>query len=242
VTINPVPGGITVHEFDYKNMNQVVYDEKGVKISSWPTIHTGDGPVSYALEWNGYKIVIGGDTAPNKWELEYAKDADLFVHEAFMTSRQMMNKYGQPAQLALRINFTFHTSAQSFGKIMSMTKPRYAVAYHFFNEEDTRFPIYKGIRETYAGPLSMATDNMMWNITRDAVTERMVVSPDEAWDVEAGAEKLAPDRTRKPEYTPFILEGAYDMTDVNKGWADAFMKEHGLSPDILQADQKKQDE
>jgi ribonuclease Z len=183
--------------------------------------------------------LIGGDTAPNKWEIEYGKDADLFVHEAFMTSDQMMNKYGQPAQLALRINFTFHTSAQSMGKIMSLTRPRHAVAYHFFNEADTRYPIYDGIRETYDGPLSMATDNMMWNIRRDEVTERMVVSSDEAWDVEAAGKKLAPDRTRKSEYTPFILEGNYDMSEVNKGWADAFMKQNGLPPDILEADQKK---
>ena len=236
VTINPIPGGITVHEFDYKGMNQVIYDEKGVKIRSWPTIHTGDGPVSYALEWNGYKVVIGGDTAPNKWELEYAKDADIFIHEAFMTSEQMMNKYGQPAQLALRINFTFHTSAQSFGKIMSLTRPRHAVAYHFFNEEDTRYPVFQGIRETYDGPLSMATDNMVWNIRRDEIIERMVVSPDNAWDVEGPGEKLDPDRTRKSEYTPFIMAGTYDMTDVNKGWSQEFMKVHGLSPDILEAD------
>ena len=238
-TINPIPGAITVHEFDYKGMNAVVYDEKGVKIRSWPTIHSGDGPVSYALEWNGYKVVIGGDTAPNKWEIEYAKDADLFVHEAFMTSDQMMNKYGQPAQLALRINFTFHTSAQSFGKIMSLTQPRHAVAYHFYNEEDTRYPIFEGIRETYDGPLSMATDNMVWNIRRDEIIERMVISPDNAWDVEGPGEKLAPDRTRKPEYTPFILAGAFDMTDVNKSWSQDFIKANGLPADILEADRKK---
>ncbi len=29
------------------------------------------------------------------------------------------------------------------------------------------------------------------------------------------------------------------MTDVNKSWADKFMEEIGLSPDILQADHKK---
>ena len=33
-------------------------------------------------------------------------------------------------------------------------------------------------------------------------------APDEAWDVEAPGKKLAPDRTRKSEYTPFILEGS----------------------------------
>ena len=78
-----------------------------------------------------------------------------------------MNKYGQPAQLALRIHFTFHSSARWFGEIMSLTKPWHTVAYYFFNEGDTRFPIFAGIRETYDGPLSMAADNMMWNIKRD---------------------------------------------------------------------------
>ena len=102
----------------------------------------------------------------------------------------------------------------------------------------TRFPIYQGIRETYDGPVSMATDNMMWNIRRDGVTERMVVSTDAAWDVEAPGKKLAPDRTRKSEYTQFILDGSFDMTDVNKGWADEFIKDNGLSPDILKADHK----
>ena len=95
----------------------------------------------------------------------------------------MISKYGQPASLALRINLTFHSSAQAFGKIMSMTKPRHAVAYHFYNEASTRYPIYEGIRETYDGPLSMADDMMVWNITRDSITERMAVSPDDGYKI-----------------------------------------------------------
>ena len=113
------------------------------------------------------------------------------------------------------------------------------MAYHFYNEEDTRYPIFEGIRETYDGPLSMATDNMVWNIRRDEVIERMVVSPDNAWDVEGPGEALAPDPTRKPEYTPFILAGAFDMTDVNQSWSQDFIKENGLPADILEADRKE---
>ena len=37
-----------------------------------------------------------------------------------------------------------------------------AVAYHFFNEEATRYDIYGAIRESYDGLLSMATDLMVW--------------------------------------------------------------------------------
>ncbi len=233
VKVSSVPGTIIAHEFDFKGINEVVYDSNDVVIRSIPAIHAGDGPVSFILEWNGFKIVIGGDTAPNKWFPEFAKGADLAIHEAFMTSDQMMAKYGQPAQLALRINLTFHSSAQAFGKIMSMIKPRHAVAYHFFNEEDTRYPIYDGIRETYDGPLSMANDMMVWNITRDSITERMAVSPDDAWDVESPGQKLAPDRSRKSEYTKFTLDGALDVSDVNAHWMKVFMEEHGLTEEDI---------
>ena len=41
--ISRVPGTIETHEFDYKGMNQIVYQENGVTIRSWPAIHSGDG-------------------------------------------------------------------------------------------------------------------------------------------------------------------------------------------------------
>jgi ribonuclease Z len=236
--IAPGPGVINIHEFDYTGLDQIVYQEKGVTIRSFPTIHTGDGPVSYSLQWNGFKIVIGGDTAPNRWFVEYAKDADLAIHEAWLTAKSMMTKYGQPAQLAARINlFPMHTSAQAFGKIISTVKPRHAVAYHFFNDEDTRYEVYDGIRETYDGPLSMADDMMVWNITKDRITERMAVSPDDAWDVPGPNKAPAPDRTRKSEYTQFILDGKFDTRDVEARWLKEFMKENNLTEDDLKVGQ-----
>ncbi len=233
VTINPGPGEIKVHEFDYRAQNEVVYEENGVTFRTWPCIHAGDGPISYALEWNGYKVVFGGDTAPNIWFQEYAKGADLAIHECWMTADQMMTKYNQPAQLALRINLQFHTSAQSFGYIMNMVRPRHAVAYHFFNDDDTRFDIYGAVRENYDGPLSMATDMMVWNITRDAVTERMAVSPDRDWDVDGPGEKLAPDPTRASEYTKFILDGRLNVDEANARWVQEFMARNGLTAEDL---------
>ena len=47
--ITPIPGNVETNEFDYRGMNEVVYEENGVVIRSWPAIHAGDGPVSYAL-------------------------------------------------------------------------------------------------------------------------------------------------------------------------------------------------
>ncbi len=53
--ITPVPGQITVHEFDYKGVNEVIYQENGVTIRTIPAIHAGDGPVSFIIHFHGRK-------------------------------------------------------------------------------------------------------------------------------------------------------------------------------------------
>jgi ribonuclease Z len=49
---------IQVNEFDYKGENQIVYDENGVVIRSFPAIHGIDGSISYTLEWNGIIMLV----------------------------------------------------------------------------------------------------------------------------------------------------------------------------------------
>jgi ribonuclease Z len=229
VKVNPIPGKITAHEFDYKGINQVVYKKNGVTIRSWPAIHAGDGPVSYSLEWKGYKVVFGGDTFPNTWFLKYAKNADIVIHEAMLTAEQLRKYYNQPPSRAIMMNTDIHTSAQAFGKVMSMIKPKLAIAYHFFNEEGTRYGVYDGIRETYDGPLSMATDMVVWNLTKKGITERMAVSTDDAWDVEGTKKGLEPDPNRKPETIwKELVDQRLDMTQVNKTWLDDFEKKYNV--------------
>ena len=99
---------------------------------------------------------------------------------------------------------------------MSAIQPKHAVAYHFFNEEETRYGIYDGVRETYSGPVSMATDLMTWNITRDGVEERMAVVTEEAWAVDGPipAPNNEPDDDPNAHYTEDILSGLWDVSDA----------------------------
>ncbi len=136
--ITPIPGQITVHEFDYKAVNEVIYQENGVTIRSIPAIHAGDGPVSFILEYAGLKVVFGGDTSPNKWFIEHATDADLVIHEAFNPPGVFATLGNQPPQLAWRACCAFHTSGPAFGKIMSTIKPRHAIAYHALLDKGTQ--------------------------------------------------------------------------------------------------------
>ncbi len=226
--LNPIPGRTEVNEFDYKGENQIVYQENGVTIRSWPAIHIADGPVSFALEWNGYKFVFSGDTFPNKWFIKYAANADLVIHECFPTPALMVKYYGQAPTVALRVATRIHTSPPAFGKIMSAVKPRQAVAYHFFNEEGTRYDIYDAVRQTYSGPLSMATDNMVWNVRRDEIIERMAVITEDAWSVPAL--EPPPARTKPPVnmYSNEILDGRWDVSDAEGQMVKEHAKKYGI--------------
>ena len=137
------PGKITVTEFDYKAVNAVVYQENGVTIRSIPAIHAGDGPVSFVLEYAGLKVIIGGDTFPNKWYIKYAVNADLAIHETFLTPPDLVKFYGQSPGQAIGVGTQIHTSPPAFGKVMSTIKPRHAVGYHFFNEQGTHDDILR---------------------------------------------------------------------------------------------------
>jgi ribonuclease Z len=231
--ITPEPGRFEIHEFDYKAENAVVYQENGVTIRSWPAIHAGDGPVSYSLEYAGMKIVIGGDTFPNKWYIKYAANADFAVHESMPTPEQMVIFYNQPAQLAWRASGGFHTSPPAFGKVMSMIKPRHAVAYHFFNEEGTRYEIYEQIRTTYDGPLSLADDLMVFNITKDKITERMAVITEDAWSVPGTAVQPPPQKGIPDPMTDWIKSGMLqqEVVDAQGDLMRAFWKKYDVKVD-----------
>jgi ribonuclease Z len=221
-----VPFDVT--EFDYKGVNEVIYQENGVTIRSIPAIHSLDGPVSFIVEWNGLKFVFGGDTYPNKWFEEYASDADLVIHECFVTVTDMIEKFGFTPQGALSVATQIHTPPQAFGKMMSIVEPRMAVAYHFFKDFDTTAGIYDGIRETYDGPLSLAEDYMVWNITKDDIRVRMMIVDEDVWPPPASGKPQVPDVSLRIPYSDMISGGKSDMRDVIQPTYDEINKQFGL--------------
>ena len=179
--ILPNAGGeIVAHEFDFSK-SATVYEENGVKINSFPAIHIRDGSVSFRLEWNGLSFVFGGDSVPNKWFLKEARNADVVVHECFFTPEQWMAIAGFPYQQAYWVTSKIHTPPEGFGKLMSAVKPRLAVAYHYWNHRDIEFDIYERVRSTYDGPLAMANDLTVINVTKDHMEVREVTINHEAW-------------------------------------------------------------
>ena len=166
-------GQIVVHEFDYTQQNQVVYDANGVVIRAWPAIHSLDGSVSYSLEWNGLKYVFGGDTYPNKWYMEFAKGADIASHECFLPPKALAAYFGWSLAQATYVSTRIHTEPQAFGKIMATLKPRMAVGYHSVQSPENNQAIMDGVRKVYGGPLTIARDLQVINVTKDQIVVRM---------------------------------------------------------------------
>jgi len=220
---------LDVTEFDYKGINQVIYDENGVTIRTIPAVHALDGPVSFILDWNGLKFAFSSDTYPNKWWLKYAKGADIAIHECFLPPPLLVTKQKFPVADALNVGTQVHTAPSMFGKVMSLTKPRMAVAYHFYNDFDTAPTVEADIRMTYDGPLSMAEDYMVWNVTKDDIRVRMAVVNEDAWPLPSTTEKLPADPSERVGFTDFILSGREVFTDVVQQIYDTTNEQFGTN-------------
>jgi ribonuclease Z len=171
---------VEVHEFDYRQTG-VVYDRNGVVIRSFPAVHIYDGPVSYRLEWNGLCLVYSGDTTPSQFFVDNAKDADLVIHETFNTVSQLVERSGYDERSARGIGTMAHSAPEEAGYVLGLVRPRMAAIYHFFNDFNTAPEIEREVRRHYDGPLTLAQDLMVFNVTAEQILVRMAVTPANVW-------------------------------------------------------------
>ena len=202
-------GKIVVHEFEYTQENVVVYQENGVTIKSWPAIHSLDGSVSFSLEWNGLKYVFGGDTYPNKWYIEFAKNADVASHEAFLPPKALAAYFGWSLAQATYVATRIHSEPQAFGKVMSQVKPRLAVGYHSVQSPENNAAIMDGVRKTYDGPLALARDLMVINVTKDNIEVRMASVDEYALPPDVTKAYVDAPRTDEKSPSAAILNGKW---------------------------------
>ena len=84
-----------------------------------------------------------------------------------------------------------------------------AVAYHFFNDWDTTHDVWDELRSTYQGPLILANDYMVFNVTKEYVKARMAVAPEDVWPPESAAEAA-----ERPEVMQFGGRGVKSHREI----------------------------
>ncbi|MDJ0993360.1 MAG: guanitoxin biosynthesis MBL fold metallo-hydrolase GntH [Dinoroseobacter sp.] len=201
---------IEVTEFDYLQENEIVYQENGVTIRSWPAIHSLDGSVSYSLEWNDLKYVFGGDTYPNKWYVEYAKGADLASHEAFLPHDALAPYFGWDLSQATYVATRVHTEPAAFGKVMSEVQPRMALGCHSVLSPENYQAILEGVRTTYDGPLTLARDLQVINITKDQIVVREASVDDYALPPAVSQAYIDAPRSEEKSPSDQVLSGKWE--------------------------------
>lgn len=227
-TIDTRSFSMEVTEYDWSKVNNVIYDENGVVIRTIPANHLSQA-ASFILEWNGMTLAFSGDTVPNKWWNEHTQGVDFAIHECFLTPDLAVKKWGFSPEEAMNALTKIHATAALFGKVMSMTNPKHAVAYHFQNDADTLPGVMAAVEQVYDGPVDYAQDFMVWNITKDGVRTRMAVPNRESYPTPALAEKVI---DRSDPFVPpaWVMEGwPKEVNPVVDKLYEDFNKTHGTN-------------
>ncbi|HVP79955.1 MAG TPA: guanitoxin biosynthesis MBL fold metallo-hydrolase GntH [Thermodesulfobacteriota bacterium] len=176
-----------------------VYERNGVKISSFPVIHILNGAVGYRLDYKGSSVVFTGDTRPSKTTLEACKGGvDLLIHETFPSAAVFAKKASVTEEQANKVVNESHTSPAMAGKVFKRAGARMSVMWHLVVDHDTVGPAYQEMRSQYDGPVTIAQDLTVFNITRNAVVVRQAIIDPVAWPVIGKANVSGPPLSKPP--------------------------------------------
>jgi ribonuclease Z len=198
---------IVAHEFDGMQFSPekpraLVYDENDVKIYAFPVDHILIGAVGYRLEWNGLSMAFTGDSVPTKFEAEQSKGVDVFIHELFIDAPTFAERNSMPLQIAKNV-VNEHTTADMLGRVFSIAKPTLGVGTHFFTNDYTVDPAFADIASTYGGPVVIAQDLMVINVTPEQIVMRMAKTDLLSWAAPAPRKK----GQKRPKLDPAPTDG-----------------------------------
>ncbi len=112
---------------------------------------------------------------------------------------------------------------------MSLVKPRLAVGYHFYNDFDIEPEVRRRARKTYDGPLALALDYMVFNVTKDDIRVRMSAIDEEVWPSPPLKKKNPPDTSNAIPFSDFTRSGALGLPEVVGPIFDEINEKYGTN-------------
>jgi ribonuclease Z len=171
--INPDSMKIVVSEFDF-SQTQLVYDENGVKLTSFPVVHALSGAVGYRLDFAGLSFAFSGDTRAC-WPLVRAcEGVDLLIQECFPPAAALAAASGLAIERATIALNAAHTSPKAAGKVLGLVKPRMAGLYHTLLSPQVIQMVLSELGSVYDGPVVQTQDLTVFNVTKEAVVARQM--------------------------------------------------------------------
>jgi ribonuclease Z len=146
----------------------VAYDRNGVKVTAIEVNH-GEKirpAFGYVIEFDGKKVVLSGDTKPDKRVADAGSNADLLIHEVAMIEPELLKSY--PSYRAIE---NHHTSPEEAGRIFAAAKPKLAVYSHIVFatvkpvQDVPEDALITRTQTTYKGPLIIGRDLMSFVVS-----------------------------------------------------------------------------
>jgi len=205
---------VITHEFDWAT-TQVVYDENGITVTSFPAIHAMAGATSYRIDWNGMSIVYSGDTRINNFMVEQGQNVDLLIHESFIPAEILSEKTGMTLENAMIIVNEIHTPPKAAGVVFELTQPKMAVMYHVWVTEETIPTIFDDLRIPYLGPVTLAQDLTVFNLTPDSIVVRQALVDNAPWPI-VPEESADAEKSEAPVLPEWLEAEAIDVEEAVK--------------------------
>ncbi|MBW1868633.1 MAG: hypothetical protein JRI73_04910, partial [Deltaproteobacteria bacterium] len=125
----------------------------------------------YRLEWTGLVFVYTADSEPSTFEAEQAKGADVFIHEVFPSPEDFATHTKMPLEHAANA-LGEHTVPEELGLVFSIAKPGVGVGSHYTLGDALIDNFFENVGKTYGGPVLLAHDLSVFNVTPDQIVIR----------------------------------------------------------------------
>ena len=139
------------HEF---NEEGEIYRDSNITVEAFPVIH-GSWPNAWGFRFTtpDKVIVVSGDCQPSPKVLEYARGADILVHEVYSHAGYQSKSEDWKAYHARH-----HTSTFQLGEMASTAKPGKIILYHILYWGSSEAELLEEIRSVYPGEVHVGQD------------------------------------------------------------------------------------
>jgi len=154
------PSNGTGYKFNFTELdNGLVFKDHNLTVEAFRVNHGGfDDAYGFRFISKDKVIVFSGDTGPSKSRENYAKGADILVHEVY--SHAGFLKKTLDCQIHHKGH---HTSTHEVGEIASRAQPKLLVLSHILFWGSDAQDISKETQETFKGKIKIAEDLMVIN-------------------------------------------------------------------------------
>ena len=132
----------------------IIFKDRNVTVEAFRVPHgTWPDAWGYRFTTPDKVIVISGDTAPSDLLLEYARDADVLIHEVYS-----LEGFQKKEPRWQKYHAGNHTSTHELGELAVKARPKLLVLYHQLLWGSSHETLLNEVREVYDGEVVSARD------------------------------------------------------------------------------------